>query len=352
MYGQQQNGGADSGLGDPEEYFKQQFGGDKFVDIIGEISIAKDFKDAMTMMAKEGDPEGAKAEIMGQEDRTEIRLARISTLEAKLIEKLSLYTDAFPYPDSNVESRGNPVGTSFEQLASEAIDSFRAFVSLEADQLRLESYGVELLHAIGFTYSLKASLHASKIDAEEGPVFKRAMGFGSRWVGLMREKAHIVGETVGTFKTAIDLQTSFAKLQEMEKKKEQKKKEADVVADSLGGSTDEANGGRRKDATSPDDDSAYEITPEERELRQKLEFEAASKGLEALWRGSKLEVESVLREVCDRVLGDEKIGKEVRKRRIEALRVLGSVYESVKNVEGSGGGKMPMPGMTGAAAAS
>ena len=76
-----------------------------------------------------------------------------------------------------------------------------------------------------------------------------------------------------------------------------------------------------------------------------LEQEAASKGMEALWRGSKLEVESVLREVCDRVLEpsveelEEQIrvsgggatssidADEVKRRRCMALSVLGEVYQ-------------------------
>ncbi|KAJ3196130.1 hypothetical protein HK101_009963 [Irineochytrium annulatum] len=362
VYGKGQNGnGSDSVFVDPEEFFKQQFGGDKFTDIIGEISIAKDFKDAMNMMTKEdgganageGGSDAAAAAaagMIGSEDRLEIRQARISTLEAKLIDKLSLFTDAFPVPDPSPEKQ--PVGSTYEQLATEALESFKTFVSLEADQLRLESYGVELLHAIGFTYSLKASQFAAKVDAEEGPVLKRAWGLGSRWYGVMREKAHIVGETVGTFKTAIDLQTSFAKLQEMEKKKEGKRKDPLANGSAEGGeaggpsgaggatngSPGAATNGRAKDATSEDHEE-YEPTQEERELRQRLEAEAAMKGLEALWRGSKLEVESVLREVCDRVLGDEKITREMRRRRIEALRVLGAVYESAKPMEGNDSSK-------------
>lgn len=45
----------------------------------------------------------------------------------------------------------------------------------------------------------------------------------------------------------------------------------------------------------------------------------------ALWRGSKLEVEAVLREVCDQTLSEGDV--EVRRRRAIALRVLGEVYE-------------------------
>ena len=134
------------------------------------------------------------------------------------------------------------------------------------------------------------------MDAEEGHVFKRVWGFGSKFSASMKEKAHIVSETVGTFKTALDLQSSFVKLQEMDKKKD-------------------------------GDDS---LSQAEQQQRQKLEYEAATKGLEALWRGSKLEVESVLREVCDKTLDDPTVSKSILRRRCMALSTLGKVFQKVK----------------------
>ena len=41
---------------------------------------------------------------------------------------------------------------------------------------------------------------------------------------------------------------------------------------------------------------------------------------------SKLEVESVLRDVCDLTLGNEPLDSEVKRRRATALKVLGEVY--------------------------
>lgn len=55
------------------------------------------------------------------------------------------------------------------------------------------------------------------------------------------------------------------------------------------------------------------------------------KGLTALWKGSKLEVEGVLREVCDRVLSDNKATKLALRKRAEALKIIGAVYENVKS---------------------
>jgi hypothetical protein len=126
--------------------------------------------------------------------------------------------------------------------------------------LKLENHGPELLKAIGYTYTLKAYQSLAKHDLENVNVLKKAWGFGSRISGLVREKAHIVSETYGTIKTAVALQSSFSKLQEMEKKKEEER-------------------------ISHGSQEEIELSPEEQELKQKLEADAATHGLEALWRG-------------------------------------------------------------------
>ena len=295
MHGKAQQG---SGMFmDPEQFFKQQFGGDKFVDIIGEISIAKDFKDAMSSANENStDVNTQKNDSLSLEERIRIRTHRVSNLAENLVSKLSLYTEAFPYLDG---TQSPPIGAPTDVLAKEALASFRLFAQIEADKLKTESYGVELLQAIGYTYILKADQWLAKLDTSNGNVLQRALGFGSVFTGAIKEKAHIINEAYGTFRTALDLQNKFTKLQDLDKKRQ--------------------------------DVSASELSSDEQDLRSKLEFEAATKGLEALWRGSKLEVEGVLREVCDEALSDSPgVTTEVRKRRATALRVLGEVYESIK----------------------
>lgn len=51
------------------------------------------------------------------------------------------------------------------------------------------------------------------------------------------------------------------------------------------------------------------------------------KGLEAIWRGSKLEIESVLRDVCDKVLGE--CSKDQLEKRLVALGIVATIYQSV-----------------------
>ena len=92
-------------------------------------------------------------------------------------------------------------------------------------------------------------------------------------------------------------------------------------------------------------ETAGNLSPEE---KKRLEDQAAEKGIQALfkvrtflaWRGNidvnacfqgtKLEVESVLRETCDRVLGDPSIPREKAHLRAVALQMLGQAYTSVR----------------------
>ncbi|ORY98717.1 X-domain of DnaJ-containing-domain-containing protein [Syncephalastrum racemosum] len=266
-YGEENGVKPDGGFVDPEEFFRQSFGGDRFVDIIGEISIGKDMREALETAENENDEnlspeEKAQREAekeKADQERAEVRAKRVDGLAQKLINKLSLYTEMADTSPSSVAA-------------------FTNIVQIEAEDLKHENYGVELLHAIGGTYTMKANQYLGK---------SIAFGLGSMYHSV-REKGYIFSETVGTLRTALDLQSSFSELQKAEEKG---------------------------------------LTEEE---RSKLEEAAAAKGLQAIWRGSKLEVESVLRDVCDKVLGDEQATRETRRARANALRIIGNVYTKVR----------------------
>lgn len=285
---------SENGFSNAESFFKQQFGGDSFVDIIGELVVAKHVSDIL----RGGDS-------VPKDDpklRVEQRAQRVHHLAEKLRAKLCLFSDAFPLFE-NVEDV-DPIGTTIDHISQEAMSSFRVFAELEANALKTESYGVELLHSIGYTYILKADQWVAAIDHDKAAsLFSRAWGIGARFTGGMKEQFHVIGETGGTIKAAFELQSSFTKLSNMEKIRKE---------------------------------TGASITAEEEELKRKLEAEAQTKGiwclmkgLEALWRGSKMEVEGVLRNVCDEVLGNASVKAETRRRRALAMRVLGEVYQSV-----------------------
>ncbi|KAF8975092.1 hypothetical protein BGZ46_009434 [Entomortierella lignicola] len=267
MYGQNKDVSPEGGFVNPEAFFKQQFGGDRFVDIIGEISIGRDMRDALNepedeSLANLSPEEKAKREASATESkdkaRDEARQARVDKLVKNLVHKLSIYTNG---PCDYHAAKG-----------------YQEMIRLEAEELKAESYGTELLHAIGFTYTLKAKQYLGKHEM---------LGLGS-WFHGVREKGHILSETVSTLRAAMDLQQSFTQLQEAEKE------EMDEAA------------------------------------KKALEEAAASKGLRALWQGSKLEVEGVLRDVCDKVLGDPTVPKATLIKRASALKIIGAVFESVK----------------------
>ena len=54
--------------------------------------------------------------------------------------------------------------------------------------------------------------------------------------------------------------------------------------------------------------------------------------LETLWNVSALDIESTLRSVCDKVCHDKSVKKLVRKKRCEALSVLGKIFQRQKRM--------------------
>jgi len=172
-------------------------------------------------------------------------------------------------------------------------ESWKTICQLEAEDLKKESYGVELLNSIGFVYASKARHFTA---SNQTP-----FGMGG-WIHNVQGKYHVFSETVSTVRAAIELKAVFDQIQAAEK-----------------------NGN---------------LSPAE---RQKLEQSAADKGLQTLFKGAKLEIESILRETCDRVLtptdpnhealrlqNSHPVTKEKIQLRAMALQILGEAYMAVR----------------------
>lgn len=174
--------GGDDAMVDPEAIFSTLFGGERFQDIIGTISLGSEMKSAMqaeesddedgddaagaqgTVTTNNGAPGGQrpaegrgkkvkkpltpeqerkraqKAELEARlaSEKAAVRTARVHALADKLRDKLALYSE-----------QAN--GEDDVQIA----EGVRTMWRIEADELRNESYGVELLHAVGTVYSMK-----------------------------------------------------------------------------------------------------------------------------------------------------------------------------------------------------
>ncbi|GAA5875793.1 hypothetical protein JCM16303_003998 [Sporobolomyces ruberrimus] len=319
------DGGDAEAMVDPEAIFSTLFGGERFQDIIGTISLGSEMKSAMQEAEDEEEeptPAAPAAATNGStpssssttvstsskstkpvlspeqqaiadkkkaqkeeqerklaEEKAKVREQRVKALAIKLRDKLALFSE-------------QAVGEEDKQIA----DGVRTMWSIEAEELKKESYGVELLHTVGFVYESKSK----HFIASTGPI---PFGVGG-WFHSAKSTAHIFNQTVSTVRSAYALKDVFEAIQKAE--------ESGVSA----------------------------------EEKKKLEDKAAQMGLHALFKGAKLEVESVIREVCDRVLSPTgvedtlgttpatKVSMSTLRKRAVALGILGEVFASVVKVPG------------------
>lgn len=196
-------------------------------------------------------------------ERRKAREDRVSTLAKKLVDRISIWTET---------EKGPEVTAAFQEKTR-----------LEVENLKMESFGLEILHAVGTTYLQKAT---SFLKSQK---FLGISGFFSR----LKDKGTLAKETWTTISTAIDAQLTMEEMAKLEEK-----------------------GG--EDWTD--------------EKKAEYERKVTGKILAAAWRGSKFEIQSVLREVCDRVLNDKTVRMEKRVERAHALVLSGTIYQKVCQV--------------------
>ncbi|KAG2072512.1 DnaJ-domain-containing protein [Suillus decipiens] len=279
----------EGGFVDPEEIFGAMFGGERFVPIIGQISLAKDMKAALQEVEENEDEDGksVKRDAKGKEILSEEEKARKEEKEKKVsAEKAAARAERVQKLVENLERKLSIFTESATGLYDpEVTNSWRTICQLEAEDLKKESYGVELLQAIGFVYVSKAKHYLATNQT--------LFGVGG-WFHNVQGKYHVFSETVSTLRSAIELKTVFDQIAAAEK--------------------------------------AGNLTPEE---KKKLEEQAAEKGIQALFKGTKLEIESVLRETCDRVLEDPTVSRPKAQMRAVAMQILGESYVAIrKDVDG------------------
>lgn len=193
-------------------------------------------------------------------ERKRIRDERVETLAKKLLDRISIWTET---------DKGNDVTKAFQEKTR-----------LEVENLKMESFGLEILHAIGLTYMQKAT---SFLKSQK---FLGISGFFSR----LKDKGTLAKDTWNTISTAIDAQMTMEEMAKMEEK-----------------------GG--EDWTD--------------EKKAEYEKRVTGKILAAAWKGSRFEIQSVLREVCDKVLNDKHVKLEKRIERAHALVISGTIYQNV-----------------------
>ncbi|KAK4229216.1 DnaJ-like protein 1 [Podospora fimiseda] len=196
-----------------------------------------------------------------EKERQRVRQERVDTLARKLLDRISVWTET---------DHGKDVTLAFQEKTR-----------LEVEELKMESFGIDILHAIGATYVNKGTtlLRSQK--------FFGVGGFLSR----MKDKGTLVKDTWNTISSAIEAQQTMEEMARLEQQ-----------------------GG--EDWTE--------------EKKSEYERRVTGKILTAAWRGSKFEIQSVLRDVCDAVLNDKKVPTSKRLERAQALIYIGEICLAAK----------------------
>ena len=351
------------GFEDPAEFFGMIFGGEAFVDLIGELSLMKDLTRSMEITTKQMEEEEIAEKA---EEKVKAKEEGTAKADGPIPPKVHTTTDAPsttfaddlkpPMPEkpspssgsstprrnygqqaimdkSEEEARMDAAGLTAEEkelrrkekkkglskeqreelaayeaerrrirdervetLVKKLLDrisiwtetdkgqdvtkAFQEKTRLEVENLKMESFGLEILHAIGTTYLQKAT---SFLKSQK---FLGISGFFSR----LRDKGTWAKDTWSTISTAIDAQLTMEEMAKAEEK-----------------------GG--EDWTD--------------EKKAEYEKRVTGKILAAAWKGSRYEIQSVLREVCDKVLNDKHVKLDKRVERAHALIISGTVYQNV-----------------------
>ncbi|KAI1791841.1 DnaJ-domain-containing protein [Ganoderma leucocontextum] len=186
---------------------------------------------------------------------------RVEKLAKKLVDRLRPFVDAkHPGDKDDPETR-----------------AFETRMRREADDLKLESFGVELLHTIGNIYIMKAT---SFLKSRK---FLGIPGFFSR----LKEKGAMAKDAWGVIGSALGVQQTIAEMEKLQARGE--------LA--------------------------------EEELRA-LEEDVTGKIMLASWRGTRFEVSQVLREVVDRVLKEPGVSDQILLHRARGLLLIGAIFKS------------------------
>ncbi|KAM9939056.1 hypothetical protein OXX80_001461 [Metschnikowia pulcherrima] len=264
----------------------------------------------------------------------ECRLKKIETrneLAKKLVEKLYLYTES--------------------DMAEDVAESFRQKMRYEAESLKMESFGLEILHLLGSIYKTKAKI-LLKSQTFLG-------GLGGLWWS-MKDKGGVVRDTFKTVASALDAQST---MQEYTKMQEDNEYHAKVEAEAEKTQVSEVEKAQRdverleeelqkakeqsaaqtsaRDLPEGENETGTTVSkdkpkvPEKhtQEDLQEMEKFLIGKVLAAAWSGSKFEIQGTVRAVCDQILYDKEASLETRLARARGLKIIGSVFSETSRTE-------------------
>ena len=295
---------------DASAFFAALFGSDQMEMFVGKLQMA--------VMA-EGGSDLTRDETRILQDRRVVRLA------INLAAILDGYAAVRPPVTTDDKTNENEQEEKLREKA--ALEKFEAQMKPIAQSLANAAHGPKMLKQIGFVYEKQA----------EQVLTDPVAGFGT-WADLgvrsnfaaMEQNTNRTKTQFSAMKAAFD---AFGTVKKIAEEEEGYMKE------------DEEEGRSEKNAGEGDRGSAENTTKkQEKETKKKpplTEAEIMQRRaqhqkdvmphiLETLWNVSALDIESTLRSVCDKVCHDKSVKGVVRKKRCEALSVLGKIFQTTE----------------------
>lgn len=282
------------GFEDAEEYFTAMFGGDGFKDWIGDFSLFKELNEATEMMGEDpsasatgagtdgatsangdgsnmvkhdGKTEAAKPgklskeqkeKLMEMEKKRRAEMAvQVEELAKKLNDKLLKYTLA---------------------VKGGHLDEFSKKLDQEIEELKLESFGLELLYLIARIYKTKANNYL---------MAKKTFGFSKIFTST-RDNARSVKSAYNLLSTGMEAQRTMEQMSKVDE-------------DTL---------------------DQYE--------KAKFEQDMAGAALGVMWAMNKFELERKLKDVCNSVLNDKSVPSKERQEKAKGMLYISSKFASAR----------------------
>ncbi|KAH3683471.1 hypothetical protein WICPIJ_005555 [Wickerhamomyces pijperi] len=280
------------GFEDPNEFFTTMFGGEAFQPWIGELSMLKDLTQAAEVLGTDDAESSAAGSLTGApsentdlshsngSDEVSQKKKASKLSKEKREELLKLELQKKEDKKKRVEALAKNLVSKLDACAtasqSKDIDDFQRKLKRELDDLKMESFGEELLHTIGKVYVTKARDFSHS---------QKTLGL-SRLISGAKQKGSAVKGVWNIVSTAMDAQSAMS---EMAKAQE--------------------NG-------------------EEWDEYKKAEFERTMTGkiVATAWVSSKFEIQGILRDVCDKILNDKSVSSKERAARASALNYIGTQF--------------------------
>lgn len=306
--GLKENKTSDAADIDPAEFFKLIFGGDAFKDWIGELSAMTDMADMAEVMGEDGALEEENGHVTDvavsqKNEGSEVSAGQYSDLNKEVKKQKSKGNRMTP------EKRERLLALAQEQKArkieridtlaqnllwqiesylsavgnADAMQAFQKKLRISLEDLKIESFGIQLIHLIGKVYlnEANATISASKT-------------FGvSKIYTLVKTKTNRMKSGFSVLKAALDAQASAEEMLQSQAALEE---------------------------------SGQELTQEQKVQQMEAERIITGKFLATAWASTKFEVTGVLTKVAHKLLRDKALSKKERVARAHALQFISNEF--------------------------